>query len=430
MTPDEPFRTTEARCSEPKECSGSSEPARCANLPISLQPEQSGPGRGYDPPVWELKQPLRNSVSYYGLVAHGLKKAQEKPFSKSLSGSIPAVVARALRTRDTMPVFNVHGLAMSKSSLRAVVVIGLVVLLTRFDTVAAGEYPACASSGRRTLNDADWKHWQGCQFDSNGIQRVVFAAKTNRPDKPPVLLLHELVGLTPKTLQYADSLSGEFSVYLPLLFGAPAEDGFLAGILKGTVAYALNGEWHPEEKRPIYVWARHLSDWIVERHPGRNMGVIGMCLTGTMPLALLSNEHVRAVVVSQPTLPLLAFSGEAKASLALSALELGTAIERTGRGQAEILGFRFQGDSLAKRDKLATLQEAFGPAYIDREICSTDYAKYHIKPNAHSVLIYDWQSRPPDHPTNVRRKEVEQFLASRLLGVGRSPLAVSCKGFR
>lgn len=37
--------------------------------------------------------------------------------------------------------------------------------------------------------------------------------------KPPLLLLHELNGLTPETFRYATELSKDFTVYIPMLFG-------------------------------------------------------------------------------------------------------------------------------------------------------------------------------------------------------------------
>lgn len=61
--------------------------------------------------------------------------------------------------------------------------------------------------------------------------------------KGPVLLLHELPGLSDKTLDYAITLADDFMVYVPLLFGDLYQDNSAAG----TTSYFLNGEWHERE---------------------------------------------------------------------------------------------------------------------------------------------------------------------------------------
>jgi hypothetical protein len=70
------------------------------------------------------------------------------------------------------------------------------------------------------------------------VKRKVYCIGSDR-SKPPVILLHELTGLSAKTLEYAESLSTDFTVYVPMLFGDLNQDS----VLRGTIAFLFNGEW-------------------------------------------------------------------------------------------------------------------------------------------------------------------------------------------
>lgn len=142
----------------------------------------------------------------------------------------------------------------------------------------------------------------------------------NDSSKPPVILLHELPGLSSQTLHYAKSLSSDFRVYVPLLFGTPNQ----SSAFRGSISFRTNGEWTPRSELAgnshIVKWLQHVTTQIQERHPGQSIGVIGNCLTGAIPLALLNNTAVTAVVLAQPALPLpfLYYSDEDESSLDIS----------------------------------------------------------------------------------------------------------------
>lgn len=176
--------------------------------------------------------------------------------------------------------------------------------------------------------------------------------------KPPVILLHELPGLSSETLYYAKSLSSDFSVYVPLLFGTPNQ----SSAWKGSVAFRTNGEWaaRPElaGNSRIVKWLQHVTRQVQQKHPNQSIGVIGNCMTGAIPLALLDNPAVNAVVLAQPTLPLPLFyySHEDEYSLDLSQHALAPAIARK---DAWIYYLRFETDCVSKRAKKATLKALF-----------------------------------------------------------------------
>jgi len=101
------------------------------------------------------------------------------------------------------------------------------------------------------------RNWVECfdqPFSHGGITHSVFCLHDGT-DKPPVLLLHELTGLSPGTLAYAEELSKDFTVYVPLLFGEGhrAASPLVAAMMLGLpltchgrlIAPALHAHDHP-----------------------------------------------------------------------------------------------------------------------------------------------------------------------------------------
>ncbi|MBK9949757.1 MAG: hypothetical protein IPP12_21705 [Nitrospira sp.] len=234
----------------------------------------------------------------------------------------------------------------------------------------------------------------------------------NDSTKPPVILLHELPGLSSETLHYAKSLSSDFSVYVPLLFGTPNQ----SSAWKGSVAFRANGEWiaRPElgGNSRIVKWLQHVTTQVQEKHPSQSIGVIGNCLTGTILLALLDNKAVNAVVLAQPSLPLplLYYSHEDKHSLDISSGALQTAISRT---DVAVYFTRFESDCISRPEKKITLSVHFGDRLIDGEIADCEYTDLHEcrPPKAHSTLIGEWGSKGLTGTVSKnRRGEVHRFL--------------------
>ncbi len=254
-------------------------------------------------------------------------------------------------------------------------------------------------------------------------QHVVYEALSNQSSKPPIIILHQLPGLSEETLAYAKTLSNDFSVYLPLLFG---ETG-MNSLLKGLYFIFTNGHWFPSENKPIHAWLKQFSYTISSNHPEQKMAVIGMCLTGNTPLAMLENPQINSVVVSQPTLPIIALSDKKQKSLDLSAQERAIMQQRLNSDDIKILGLRFQNDGLADRKKHLYLKQTYPVKFIDQEICNTDYAPFNLSENEHSVLIDSWNiNLSENHPVNNRRFQVRKFLGSRLLNRGTEPMSHTC----
>lgn len=227
--------------------------------------------------------------------------------------------------------------------------------------------------------------------------------------KPPVLLLHELPGLSGKTLEYARKLSQDFTVYVPLLFGKPNSQSNWHGFL---ITVGLNGEWRGVESgtSDVVPWLRAVVMKIEEAHPGQQIGVIGNCLTGSLPLALLGNQNIRAVVLAQPTLPLTIFdnSSEARSSLGISQDEIAQAKQSSAR----IFYLRFEQDCVSKPEKRWKVWDLFTergkfPDRVHKWVIP--YEKQPVE-HAHSTLIGEWRVGEFGKATNDAREEVRRFL--------------------
>lgn len=255
------------------------------------------------------------------------------------------------------------------------------------------------------------------EVGSKQVQHNVYCIGSGR-SKPPVILLHELTGLSAKTLEYAETLSSDFTVYVPVLFGEVNQDS----IVRGTAAFLLNGEWgwplagsDLDGNTPIIKWLRHLVARIEDEHKGEPIGVIGNCVTGSIPLLLLTSKQVRAIVLAQPTYPIRFFrySADDRSSLGISKSELANAKKIVNEENMQIYGVRFENDCLSHSEKRDTLTAEFGARYLDASISTSEYmTSDHCQAKdcskAHSTLIGDWKDK--NSPSQSRREEVVEYL--------------------
>lgn len=286
--------------------------------------------------------------------------------------------------------------------------------------LAACAHGSCCEEPFQKVDESQLEKWEESSPLKVTHDVYVFPGPTN---SPPVLLLHELPGLSPKTLNYAQDLSEHFTVYVPLLFGEANEERFFSSFT-GLWTYLFNSEW--AERRSLQ-GSRMVTQWLLgvvdkikgkRKHRNQPIGVIGMCLTGAMPLALLGRPEVRAVVVAQPTLPLIGDESD----LGISRQEWGTALCRVRTGEVKVFGVRFRHDTTASRTKHIRLKECLGAGFEDWEITDRAYAftnrdgqLVYIRQSSHSTLTFEWCSELPEqHPVNVRRREVVRFLKENL----------------
>ena len=255
-------------------------------------------------------------------------------------------------------------------------------------------------------------HWDRPLFRFSGDHNISSA--------PAILLLHEYPYLTPNSFELAKKLAREgFTVYLPTLFGRPlVNDSF------GNSFYLLvSPDWYvtfnEHNTSPIIDKIRKLACAIDEVHGRRGIGVIGQCLTGAFPLALLSEPCVKAVVCAQPSTPLLTRTSEAKRSFGLSRHDILCA----QNSPVKIFSLRFEGDMVSPVERLITLKETF-PNALDPWIIDTptDYSgilwnKYGIGPQAHPTLTYclpKAEENDRHNPVNIAFAKVVAYLHQNL----------------
>jgi dienelactone hydrolase len=188
-------------------------------------------------------------------------------------------------------------------------------------------------------------------------------------DGPGVIVLHELPGLTPADILLARRLGKEgLNVYVPLLFGSFGQDAGLAGFHQACRAGRFECS-RLSARSPVLDRLESVCDRAVEASGGA-IGVIGMCLTGILPLALL-RKGVEAAVVCQPTLPFNSFTGlfghpiteRQQSDVGLATADLNRAL----MSPVPILAMRFATDKLCPTLRMNQLQKLF-----DRRLARID----------------------------------------------------------
>jgi Dienelactone hydrolase family len=122
---------------------------------------------------------------------------------------------------------------------------------------------------------------------------------------PGVILMHELPGMVPECVRLGEAIAAAgYSIYLTLFFGSP---GPVSVPVSSTIRLCLLREfnlWKTGQKSPITDWLRGLARHVRNQGDTGPIGVIGMCMTGSLALARMADGGIAAPVVSQPALPL------------------------------------------------------------------------------------------------------------------------------
>jgi dienelactone hydrolase len=232
--------------------------------------------------------------------------------------------------------------------------------------------------------------------------RTIFVV-TGAKSGPPILLLHELPGMTSQCVSLAHVLAARgYTVYMPLMFGTPGK----ASTYKNMFKLLFTREFHviADETSPIVKSLRELRDKIHTLQPSKKMGVIGMCITGNLPPAFLDRPYVQAAVMSQPALPTIGWGKESK--MALSEADIKTA----QASKVPILAFRFVTDTLSPEPRRQTFIRTFGFQITFRALC--------IEHPAHAVLtteLFDCPNHPKETgPSADALKELLGYLGRQL----------------
>lgn len=221
---------------------------------------------------------------------------------------------------------------------------------------------------------------------------------------PPLILLHELPGLAEKTFELGDYfVKAGFKVILPLLFGRAGDDNTLLGFAKICIRQELRDLWLGKDTRIVHL-IQELAQRESQAANNAGVGVVGMCLTGNMVLALLLNNHGTR---SPITAPVLAQPSSRYSAPALAAATNG----EIGR---PVMALRFEKDMICKRDNFNQLEKAFGacPAANGQRLIVRE-----LEGKGNSTLTYQYNPCNVDVRTKEKidaRKEVVLFLKQQI----------------
>lgn len=258
-------------------------------------------------------------------------------------------------------------------------------------------------------------------------ERCVYHRRPQRSGPPrPVVVVHELPGMTPECVDFANRLAEHgFSPHLPLLFGKPGEQ-----VSATTMArVCISREFRVLASRrtsPAAELLRDLCGEVQRREsvggaPCAGVGAIGMCLTGGYVLTMMADPAVLAPVLSQPSLPLPVWGpGRArrKAALGIAPEDLEEAKAR----DVPLLALRFTNDWVCPHERFETLAREF-PRLETHPVESPD-PENGIGKRAHSVLTAEYgkleervrrdpRAIDPDHPLREAFRRVVDFLNTR-----------------
>jgi dienelactone hydrolase len=253
-----------------------------------------------------------------------------------------------------------------------------------------------------------------------GVERTVYF----RGDGPPVVVMHEIPGLTPKVAAFARRVADRgFTVAVPVLFGTPNKPLSVPYLLGAQIRACVSHEFSllaKHQASPVTEWLRALCRKLHEDHAGAGVGAIGMCITGNFALALMVDPWLMAPVLSQPSLP-LGITAAHRAALHVSPAALETIKKRAVEEGVSVLAMRFTGDKLCPRDRFETLRRELGDRFEGIEIDSSPGNPHGHRRIAHSVVTEDLIDEE-GQPTRAALERVLTFFEERLrASVAASP---------
>src|SRR3954468_24866259 len=257
-------------------------------------------------------------------------------------------------------------------------------------------------------------------FTHDGKTRDVY----RRGSGPAVLVIAEMPGITPKVVGFADRVVDlGCTAVLPHLFGTPGRDPLAGGmaravpyVLSSMVPACVSRDFHAlatGATSPVIEWLRALARQAHEECGGPGVGVVGMCFTGGVAVAMMADAPVLAPVLSQPSLP-FPIGAKRKRDLGLSDSDLAKVKQKCAADDLTVLGLRFTGDKFVPPERFARLRQELGDRFVGVEIDSSKGNKWGHRSAAHSVLTEDLQDETGT-PTRDALDQVLDLFRTKLL---------------
>ena len=226
-----------------------------------------------------------------------------------------------------------------------------------------------------------------------------------RGSGPAVIVIHEMPGLHPLVLRFADRVaSAGMTVFCPSLFGEPGRPvspGYAIATIAKTICVRREFRvWATDASSPIVDWLRALAAFAHAECGGRGVGAVGMCFTGNFALAMMTEPAVVAPVLSQPSLP-MGSGAKSRAGLGVSPTEVACAKRRFADEKLSMIGLRFKSDKLVPDARFAALKSTFGDAFEAIELEDADAEPSPLMA-PHSVLTLHLKADGPSKEAEAR----------------------------
>jgi dienelactone hydrolase len=210
--------------------------------------------------------------------------------------------------------------------------------------------------------------WDHSAFTHDGVTHATYRQGSG----PAVVVVHEIPGITPKVLEFAERVVAQgFTVVMPLLVGEVGRKPSGSYIASSMRKICISREFTTmamHKTSPVISWLRALARQMHGEVGGVGVGAVGMCFSGGFALGMMVDDIMVAPVLSQPSMP-FAVGSNRSADLNLSPSDEARIVERAQAG-CQVLGLRFTGDKLVGT-RFDSLRELLGDAFVAVEFEST-----------------------------------------------------------
>ena len=210
--------------------------------------------------------------------------------------------------------------------------------------------------------------WDHSTFTHDGVTHATYRQGSG----PAVVVVHEIPGITPKVLEFAERVVAQgFTVVMPLLVGEVGRKPSGSYIASSMRKICISREFTTmamHKTSPIISWLRALARQMHSEVGGVGVGAVGMCFSGGFALGMMVDDIMVAPVLSQPSMP-FAVGSNRSADLNLSPSDEARIVERAQAG-CQVLGLRFTGDKLVGT-RFDSLRELLGDAFVAVEFESS-----------------------------------------------------------
>jgi dienelactone hydrolase len=226
-----------------------------------------------------------------------------------------------------------------------------------------------------------------------------------RGSGPAVIVMHEMPGLHPLVIRFADHVAAAgMTVFCPSFFGKPGKTvdrSYVTTTMLGVLCMRREFYvWRGDRSSPVVDWLKALARHVHAECGGKGVGAVGMCFTGNFALAMMTEPAVTAPVLSQPSLPLATLDKARGAEIAMSPDEIRCVRERINAEDLSVIGLRYPSDTLVPDARFATYRREFGDRFEAIELADEDAEPAMIPP--HSVLSLHLKANGPSKAAETR----------------------------